>query len=135
MATSCEVPLSLLIGGTLLLFRRSPRRAGLHLRLLPVAPWLSLLGAALLAPGLLLFPEDVVKTFGQMTVRSLALAGSTWAFALLSLLSLVTLLGAWPRRKAVGRFAYYQSLAVTLVFCAATGYLAAWGGIGYRSWV
>lgn len=132
--TTGVVPLSFLIRGALWLARRAQRRAGLHLRLLPVATWLSLVGAALLAPGLLLMPEDAVKTFGRITARSLALTGSTWAFALLSLLSLVALLRAWPRRKAVGRFAFFQSLAVTLVFCAVTGYLAAWGVIGYRSW-
>jgi CubicO group peptidase (beta-lactamase class C family) len=128
------VPVSFLIGGALWLFRRALRRPGLHLRLLPVATWLSLVGAALLAPGLVFLPEDAVRTFGQMTVRSLALTGSTWSFALLSLLSLVSLLRAWPHRKTVGRFAYYQSLAVTVVFCAVAGYLAAWGVIGYRSW-
>ena len=134
VATLFMVPLSVLAWGALWLLRRAHSRHGLHLRLLPVATWLSLAAAALLSPGLLQAQEDAVKNFGRMTARSLALTGTTWAFALLSFVSLVALLHAWPRRKTIGRFTYYQSFAATVVFCVVTAYLAPWGAIGYRSW-
>lgn len=107
----------------------------LHVRVLPLLAWLSGMAGVLLVPGLVIAQEDPKPRFGHMTVWSVALAAASWAFAVLSVASLLAALRAWKRRKTMNRFAYAHSLAVAVLFVVATAYFAWFGVIGYRSWV
>jgi CubicO group peptidase (beta-lactamase class C family) len=138
-AVSCalallSVPLFALVWGPRWIFRRLRGAPMLHVRVLPLLAWLSGVAGLLLSPGLLIPQEDATPRFAHLTAWSVALAATTWAFALLSVASLVAALRAWKRRRAMNPFAYHHSLAVAVVLVIATVYLAWHGAIGYRSW-
>ena len=124
-----SVPLYALVWGSRWLFRRMKGVPGLRVRLLPLLAWAAM---AVTILDLMLSPEDFNQAFGRRTLWSMALTGSTWAFAILSLASLWTALGA--PRQGMNRWAYWHSLGVALVFSIVAAYLAWSGFIGWRSW-
>jgi hypothetical protein len=106
----------------------------LHVRVLPLLAWLSVVAALALAQQAQNPTDDTVIRFSHATVWSVAIQLSTLAFALASTASLLACLRAWKRRKEMNAFAYYHSFAVAIVFVIATLYLARFGVIGYRTW-
>jgi hypothetical protein len=128
------VPLFALVWGARWIARRMRGVPMLHVRVLPLLAWLSGVAGLLLVPDLIIAQEDWKPRFGHLTVWSVALAAASWAFAVLSVASLVAALRAWTRRRAMNRFAYAHSLAVAVLFVVAAAYFAWHGVIGYRSW-
>jgi len=101
----------------------------LEVRVLPLLAWLCLT-AVMVDFGL--STDQFLARFGQRTLWSMGLAAGTWGFALLSLLSLWTVLKA--PRAGMNRWAYGHSLLVAAVFSIVAVYLAWNGLIGFRSW-
>jgi CubicO group peptidase (beta-lactamase class C family) len=129
-----SVPLFASVWGIRWIFRRMRGVPMLHVRVLPLLAWLSVVAALALAQQAQSPADDTVMRFSHATVWSVAIQLSTLAFAMASTASLLACLRAWKRRKEMNAVAYYHSFAVAIMFVIATLYLARFGVIGYRTW-
>jgi len=75
--------------------------------------------------------NDLLVRLGTFTAWSAGLWFFSWAFAALSVLSLMVIR---RRRREVGRAVMLHSAAVALACTTATIYLTAYGVIGIRLW-
>ncbi len=123
------VPLFALVWGIRWLFRGMRGVPNLHVRALPL---LAVLTLGALVGILMISEEDFLTRFGNRTLWSMSLTALTYAFAATSLASLWAAVRA--NRPGMNRWAYFHSLAASVILVIATLYMAWWGVIGYRSW-
>ena len=111
------------------LFGKLRRTPAVAVRVMPLLAVLCL-GTAIVLTRLGM--EDPFLRLGQASAWSVGLCLVTWAFALTSLLALLLAFG--PRSRLVRPAIRWHARAVALACGLATGYLAAFGLIGLRTW-
>lgn len=120
-----------LVWGPRWLLGRMAGVPAMRVRVMPLLAALCLVASSTL---FLISLNSFFSRFGVRTIWSMGFCGLTWAFAALSIASLVVALLAFRERASMNRWAYLHSLIVSLIFVVVTVYLAIGGWIGLRTW-